>query len=106
MTDKERALTALRHEQPDRVPVDYWATRETDANLCALLGLSGRQQILDHFGVDFCYIAGPTYIGPPLRRIDEQTDLDLWGVPRRAASAASGSPTRTSSPIHWPMPKA
>ena len=90
MTGKERALAALRHEEPDRVPIDYWATRETDANLCAALGLSSRQQILDRFGVDFHYIAGPAYIGPPLRRIDEHTDVDIWGVPRRMTVVGEG----------------
>jgi uroporphyrinogen decarboxylase len=83
MTGKERALAALRHEEPDRVPIDYWATRETDANLFAALGLSSRREILDRFDIDFCYISGPTYIGPPLRRIDEHADVDIWGVTRR-----------------------
>ena len=122
MTSKERALAALRHEEPDRVPVDYWATRETDANLCAALGLSGRPQILDHLGVDFCYIPGPTYTGAPLRRIDENTDVDLWGVPRRMSVVGEGRKAQSyenvvSHPLagaqtvadvldypHWPDP--
>lgn len=122
MTGKERALAALRHEEPDRVPIDYWATREADTNICTALGLSSRQQILDHFGVDFHYIPGPTYIGPPLRRIDEQTDVDLWGVPRRRAVAGEGRKAQSyenvvSHPLanaqtvadvldypHWPSP--
>jgi uroporphyrinogen decarboxylase len=90
MTGRQRALAALRHEEPDRVPVDYWATRETDANLCAALGLAGRGQILDRFGVDFHYISGPAYIGPPLRRIDEHADVDVWGVPRRKIVVGEG----------------
>jgi uroporphyrinogen decarboxylase len=90
MTGKDRALAALRHEEPDRVPIDYWATRETDAHLCKAMGLADRQAILDNFGVDFCYIAGPTYIGPPLRRIDEHTDVDIWGVPRRMNVVGTG----------------
>jgi len=122
MTGRERALAALQHDEPDRVPIDYWATREADANLCAALGLSSRQQILDRFGVDFHYIPGPTYIGPPLRRIDEQTDVDLWGVPRRRAVAGEGPKAQSYENVvlhplasaltvadvldypHWPSP--
>lgn len=101
MTGKERALTALRHEEPDRVPVDYWATREADANLCSALGLADRQQILDHFGVDFHYIAGPAYIGPPLRRLDEQTDCDIWGVPRRRCVVGEGRKAQSYENVVW-----
>jgi uroporphyrinogen decarboxylase len=122
MTGKDRALASLRHEEPDRVPIDYWATREADANIGQVLGMSGRQQILDHFGVDFHYIPGPTYIGPPLTRIDEQTDVDLWGVPRRRSVAGEGRKAQSyenvvSHPLadaqavadvldypHWPHP--
>lgn len=73
MTGRQWALATLRHEEPDRVPVDCWATHRTDANLYPALGLSDREQILDRFGVDFCYIPGPAYIGPPPPRIDEHT---------------------------------
>ncbi len=122
MTGKRRALTALRHDEPDRVPIDYWATRETDANLCAALGLSTRDQILDRFGVDFCYISGPTYIGPPLRRIDEDTDVDIWGVPRHRSVVGHGRKAQSYENVlahplaeaqtvaeildypHWPSP--
>jgi len=122
MTPRERALTALRHEQPDRVPVDYWATRETDAKLCAALGLGGRDDILERFGVDFYYIEGPAYVGPALEKIDEQTEVDLWGVPRRTAVAGEGRRAQpykyvVSHPLaeaktvrdvldypHWPSP--
>ena len=30
MTSKERWLAVLNREQPDRVPMDYWATGEAN----------------------------------------------------------------------------
>jgi len=91
MTGRERALISLQHREPDRVPVDYWATSQTDGKLCEALGLTGRDEILDRFGVDFYYIEGPRYVGPPLERPDEHTETDIWGVPRRLVVAGEGS---------------
>ena len=28
MTSRERWLAVLKHEKPDRIPMDYWATGE------------------------------------------------------------------------------
>jgi uroporphyrinogen decarboxylase len=35
MTSKERVITALNHEEPDRVPVDLWFTSEVEEKLSA-----------------------------------------------------------------------
>lgn len=122
MTSRQRALIALRHQQPDRVPIDYWATTQTDAKLCRHLNLSDRRAILDRFDVDFVYLEGPRYVGPPLKINDDGSCNDLWGVPRRTMTAGSGDRAQsyshvTRSPLtdaatvdqvldyaHWPDP--
>ena len=90
MDSRERTLSALRHETPDRVPRDFWSTAETDAKLLAALNLPDRNALLDRFDVDLRYIAGPTYTGPPLRKRPDGSKEDIWGVPRRGAYAGEG----------------
>ena len=82
MTSRERVALALAHREPDRVPVDYWATDDVTARLVEHFGLSGREALLERLGVDFRYIEGPRYIGPePIVRDDGSVE-DHWGVPR------------------------
>ena len=102
MTSRERALTSLRHAQPDRVPVDYWSTQQTDAKLCAALGLVDRGVILDHFGADFFYIDGPAYIGEELTTHEDGSREDLWGVPRVTATAGAGEQAQRYSHVVQP----
>ncbi len=60
MTVQERVKQALRHQEPDRVPMDFWSTREMDDKLLSHLSLASREELLTGFGVDFrYYIAGP-----------------------------------------------
>ncbi|MCZ7583630.1 MAG: uroporphyrinogen decarboxylase family protein [Deltaproteobacteria bacterium] len=46
MTHRERVLAALNHKEPDRVPIDLGATRNTGINLFAY------RKLLDHLGID------------------------------------------------------
>ena len=93
MDSRERVALALDHKEPDRVPIDYWATREINARLIERHGLSSQEQLLDHFGVDFRYIEGPGYIGPePTVRPDGSVE-DHWGVPRIGVEVGSGDKT-------------
>ena len=110
----------MRRQEPDRVPVDYWSTPEAEARLCAITGLADRAAIMDSFGVDFVYVEGPRYVGPPLGGDSPGETLDIWGVPRRTQVAGNGPAaqpyrTVTSHPLagastpedvldygHWP----
>ena len=83
MTPQQRAQTALAHQEPDRVPVDFWSTQAMDEKLLAELGLADREELLGEFGVDLRYIEGPRYIGPPLEVEPDGIEYDLWGVPRK-----------------------
>jgi len=83
MTSKERVLTALASQVPDRVPVDYDANPGIDRRLKEHFGLApddseGLRQAL---GVDFRGVAAP-YCGPRLHQdIPERgVKVDEWGI--------------------------
>jgi len=71
MTPRERWLAVLTHQQPDRVPMDYWATPEATAKLMKHLGCSSEREMLQKLHVDFVVKVSPDYVGPPL---PEHTD--------------------------------
>ena len=90
MDSRQRVNLALSHQQPDRAPIDFWATAEVSAALRDRLGLSSQEELLEHFQVDFRYIDGPRYIGPePAVRADGSVE-DHWGVPRVRVQVDSG----------------
>jgi len=45
MNHRERVLAALSHQQPDRVPIDLGATRDSS------IVIEGYQRLLQHFGI-------------------------------------------------------
>ena len=82
MKHRERVLTALRHEEPDRVPLFYRDVPEVDQRIQRDLGLRDREALLRYFDIDFRWVE-PRYVGPPLE--DEHTGhrRDIWGVEYR-----------------------
>lgn len=97
MTSRERMLTALRHEEPDRVPIDLGAGTtgiEVEAydRLKALLGFESQtrtfvrdhveidEPLLQRFGIDTRYVR----VGAPRGyRVEIDADnsyMDIWGV--------------------------
>jgi len=82
MDSRERVFTALRFEEPDRVPVDFWASAGFRRKLESETGLSWTA-FLDLHDVDLRYIEGPSYTGPALRTFPDGTDEDIWGARRR-----------------------
>ena len=73
VTSRDRVLTSLRHEEPDRVPVDFLATPEIWARLVDELrpdttGIGGtefmepeREAVLRHFEVDMRVLCDRAY---------------------------------------------
>jgi len=90
MDSRERVFLALRHQEPDRVPRDFWATTETNNKLCRRLNLPNATAVLDHFDIDVRYIEGPRYIGPKLLVHPDGSENDIWGVPRIRQETGSG----------------
>jgi len=59
MNPRERVLTALAHEQPDRTPCDFWAEPPTWNRLFAHVGHSDKDRLLDDLGVDVRHLEAP-----------------------------------------------
>jgi len=53
LSSHERVLAALRHEQPDRPPVELIATDEVVASLCRSAGRHTPEELLRFLGIDF-----------------------------------------------------
>ena len=90
MNSRERVDMALAHREPDRVPIDYWGTAEINRRLMARLGLKNMEEVLQSFDVDFRYIDGPRYVGPPASVRPSGKDEDHWGVPRVRVNFGEG----------------
>ena len=91
MTPRERVLATLRHETPDRVPINYIANPEIDERLKAHYGLApgddeGLRQAL---GVDFRGVNAP-YVGPKLHADVPDRSVDIWGIHRRWVEHTAG----------------
>ena len=63
ITPRQRVATALRHEEPDRVPFDFWAVPEVWATLRRYLDTDDDEDVLHLLGVD-CRWVRPDYVGP------------------------------------------
>ncbi len=63
MEPYERIITALRHKCPDRIPIDYIATPETQAMLKKHFGINDDEILLRKLGVDIRRV-GPHFVGP------------------------------------------
>lgn len=90
MNHINRVKTALNHQEPDRVPWDFWATPEIEAKLVSHLGLANIEEVLRHLDVDLRYYRGPSYVGRELRKFDDGTSEDLWGVVRKSVQVDTG----------------
>ena len=89
MTPKVRVLAAVRHEEPDRVPLFYRDVPEIEARLTRDLGLKDREALLRHFGIDFRWVE-PRYCGPPRQNDETGHTQDIWGVEYKYVTAGDG----------------
>ena len=82
MTSKERVIAVLEHRRPDRVPLNYYGTPETDRKLMEHLGIETRDELLRRLGTDMRYI-GPEYAGPDCYsgiHGYHSGGTDMWGM--------------------------
>jgi uroporphyrinogen decarboxylase len=76
MTPRDRVLTAIAHEPPDRVPIQIYLTPEIQAKLAEHFASDALEEIL---GVDFRTV-GPRFVGEA-RPVPEQcAGVDEWGT--------------------------
>jgi uroporphyrinogen decarboxylase len=115
MSCKERVLTAIAHQEPDRVPVNYRANAGIDRRLKTHFGLrnddnEGLRQALE---VDLRYVRAP-YVGPKLHEDVPGRRIDIWGVHTRWIEHETGGywdfcdfPLKDALPAEidaWPVP--
>lgn len=95
MTPRERWLSVLNHEVPDRIPTDYWATAETTAKLKAHLGTETDRELRERLHIDAVQSVGPRYDGPAL-----PPGVDVWGISRREVAYAGGAGVYAETETH------
>lgn len=117
MRSKERVLTALAHQEPDRVPINYSANAGIDKRLKEHFGLDAadREGLLEVLGIDFRSVCA-TYKGPKLHEdiAERGVKVDDWGIHRRWIEHETGGywdfcdfPLRDADEetvLNWPMP--
>ncbi len=104
MDSRQRVFLALDHKQPDRIPIDYWATPEVNAKLWQKHGFSSQEELLQFFDVDFRYIQGPVYKGPEFRIRPDGSKEDHFGVPRKLADYGTGGKAGVySEVVEYPL---
>ena len=84
MDSRERTFLSLEHQEPDRVPLDCWASKGTRRKINSKMKLS-YDDFLDKYDIDLRYIEGPDYIGPSLKA-EKGYEKDIWGVSRKPVS--------------------
>ncbi len=85
MTPRERWLAVLKRQKPDRVPMDYWATREATEKLMKYLGCEDEWALFEHLHIDKVVTVGPKYVGPALPK-----GTDVFGCRRKEVNYGTG----------------
>lgn len=91
MTPKQRTKTAFARQQPDRVPMHYYANPEIDERLKAHFGLAkdDDEGLRQQLGSDMRWIFVP-YVGPKRHGELPGMAVDEWGVRRKWIQHGSG----------------
>ncbi len=101
MTPRQRVMTAINHQEPDRVPLDFYATQEHMQAIEKTLGLKAEpdpnfphymaehEGLLQSFQTDIRFVA-PRYIGPELETFDDGSFMDVWGFRRKVTDYGMG----------------
>jgi uroporphyrinogen decarboxylase len=76
MTSRERVLTALRHEVPDRVPRDFWAEEPAWRRLLAHVGYEDRESLLRQLEIDLRHLDASS---PAECALGEGVFQNFWG---------------------------
>jgi uroporphyrinogen decarboxylase len=85
ITPRQRVEMALHHEEPDRVPFDFWAVPEVWASLRRYLDTDDDADVLRLLGVD-CRWVRTDYVGPAPIVQEDGSYRDAFGTHRRSVS--------------------
>ena len=94
MSSRERVLAALRHEQPDRTPRDFWAEPPTLRRLFAHLGFDAQERLLEELGIDVFHLDASA---PPEREVGNGVFQNFWGE-RYVYQSTPWGPMREDTP--------
>jgi len=102
MKPRDRWLALLNGKRPDRVPCDYWATKETTERLLQDLGCPNERELWGLLGVDKCiHLAARN---PNATETDWHTPslFSLWGIQTETADYGQGVYHEvTHPPLAW-----
>jgi uroporphyrinogen decarboxylase len=95
MTPRDRVLTTLAHEEPDRIPLDFSANAGTLERLMRDLRATTYRELLDRLHVDIVDLRGvvdPVYVGPRPKEtlLPDGTKENFWGWRTRRMETATG----------------
>jgi uroporphyrinogen decarboxylase len=106
MNSKERVLMALDHQEPDRIPLDFWWGDEIRDKLLHHLTLRNVNELQEYLGSDIRCVY-PPYIGPELRKFEDGSYEDFWGILRKPHEfQGEGFQGEYSEPVDFPLRKA
>lgn len=91
MSCRHRAMMAIKHQEPDRVPIDNWMVAEIQKKTMEYFGCENYEELLKFLGVDFKNNYGPSYVGQTFKKYPDGTVEDLWGVKRKIVTYGKGT---------------
>jgi len=97
MTPRERWLAVLRRQEPDRVPMDYWATGEATEKVMKHLGCANADEMFRRLHIDRVCGVGPRYAGP-----QPPAGEDIFGCRSQTVNYGAGV---YSECVHNPLAK-
>ncbi len=98
MTSRDRVQAAFAHSEPDRAPVDYFATPEIHEALCRHFSVKTDAEIREGLKVDIRYI-NPPYTGPQMPDFDDGSVMNIWGIRKKPMPNEYGD---YAEPVNYP----
>jgi hypothetical protein len=87
MNPRERVLTAINRQRPDRTPADYNSEPEVNRYMMEHLKVDSYENLLRRLEVDVRRLE-PRYVGPPPKVLEDGVFEDYWGVRSKHLQAA------------------
>lgn len=99
MTSRERVRTAVGHQRPDRLPVDFLATTEIWEKLLEHFGIAPAvpddslyfdpawEEVLRRLEVDCRVLSYDQFVAPPLDKLPYRGKVEWWDVRSRSTPA-------------------
>lgn len=96
MNSRQRVKKALMQEEPDRIPLDYWADKIVSRRVMEAVGIDDMEQLYNYLNIDIRFIEGTIYTGPGLQSFEDGSTADIWGVRRKKVLVDGKDPGKGS----------